>query len=57
MVVFPALSSPLNEHEISAAGQYEHGHSQKKDAHLPLLPSVLANYCKQTHIADVLVVG
>ena len=52
MVVFPALSSPLREYEISAAPRYvrsEDVNSQKEDAHLPLLPSVFADNREQTH--------
>jgi hypothetical protein len=60
MVVFPALSSPLNGYrvsgyqQLSSVSESEYAYLQKEDAHFSLLPSVLANYCKQTHTVDVL---
>jgi hypothetical protein len=41
---------------LSSVGEFECVHSQKEEAHLSLLPSVLANYCEKTHIVEVLVV-
>ena len=56
IVVFPPLSSPLHEYETSAAlwrGWSRDVDSQKEDAHLPLLPSVLADNREQAHIVNV----
>ena len=54
MVVFPALSSPLHEHGISVAGRHRWSESsQKEDPHFPLLPPVLADNRKKTHVVNV----
>lgn len=40
----------IKRQRLSSIGESGYVHSQKENAHLSLLPSVLANYRKQTHM-------